>query len=267
MAKFDIILAAGKAYTTIWEERVYLARMAVVPIIIKIICMLIAVQFVEGDNLLRLTLVMLPAYFAEGWMLSHLVRLVVLGQRWPFKMTGDNKADTKMLYNRARGILAGTVCYVLINLALASYFTFFMHYIPMDMNPEETDPAVAVIGLIMMATALFGFRFVWFYIALAINVDPKLYLGVFKKLPVTFYVLGLWLVCCVPAMMGMQVLSTLIMNASGVEPEVALSPATQSAISVVRVVFDSLKNLIVTAGIAYALLEIFKLKDPRQVKK
>jgi len=264
MAKFDIILAAGKAYTTIWEERSYLARMAIVPIIVKIICMLVAVNYVEDVTLLRLTLIMLPAYFAEGWMLAHLVRLVVLGQRWPFKVTGDDKADAKNLYNRARGILSGMVSFVLINLILAAYFAFFMNFIPLEMNPEDTDPKVAMIGLGMMVSAFLGFRLVWFYVPLAVNVNPKLYLSQFSKSPTTFYLIGLWLVCFVPSMIGMQLLSSVVLDYSGVETvDDELSSVTESTLAVVKVLFDSMKNLFVTAGISYALLEMFKLKDPR----
>ncbi len=268
MAQFDITVAAGKAYTTIWEERTYLARMAMVPILLKIICVLAVVRFAEDGNLLQITLIMLPAYFAEGWMLAHLVRLVILGNRWPFQLTGDDKADAVSLNNRARGILSGMVSFVLINMVIVSFFTFFRIFVPLDIDPEQADPATAGIAFIVLLTAFFGFKFVWFYVPLAVNMNPKLYLHQFKKLPMTFYLIGLWLVCIVPAKMLMQLITSTILESAGVDStQEALPVITENSVAVIRVIFDSLKNLFITAGIAYALLEIFGLSDPREAAK
>ena len=93
MASFDIIDAAGRGYSKVWEEKTYLYQLAVIPVVIKFVCYLTIQALDWEENFIRQALVMLPSYFADGWMLSHFVRLIFLDQRWPFKPSGDPEKD------------------------------------------------------------------------------------------------------------------------------------------------------------------------------
>ena len=157
MQSFDITVATKNAYLTIWQARSYLLKMALVPLTIKTICMFLSLQYGEDNNILRMSLFMIPAYFVEGWFLAHLVRFVVLGQRWPFQSSGNKEADLPQLYNRARGILSGTIAFVLTNLIIAGYFSLFMQYIPLEIKPEEADPQIAAMGFLMLVSSFFSF--------------------------------------------------------------------------------------------------------------
>ncbi len=264
MSHFDIIESASKAYTTIWEERVYLAKMAIVPLVVKMICVFITLEYVDGNNIIRQALVMFPAYFTEGWLLAHLARFIVLGQRWPFKPSGDTKSDILMLHERARGVLSGTVCFILVNFAMAGFFTLFMYFIPLGVKPEEVPPESAMAGLFLSIMSLFLFRYVWFYIPLALNVAPIYYLRKVQKISITMRMIGLWILCFIPAMILMQFLSTAIIGPNNA-PE-AMSMATEISVTIVRVVIDTVKNMLVTAAMAYAIMGLFQLKNPAEDK-
>ena len=73
--------------------------------------------------------------------------------------------------------------------------------------------------------------------------------------------LGLWVVCFVPAILCVQILSSFILGISGGLEGQELSSAGELAIVIIRVVFDMLKNMLCTAGIAYAFIEMFPIKN------
>ena len=259
MASFDMILAVGHAYQRTWLERSYLMRMALIPLLIKYICYTISLTYIGPDNIIRVSLVMLPAYFAEGWLLAHWARTIILGHRWPFRPSGDEKADLVQLHERGRGIVSGMVAFTLINLLMAGYFAFFMSYIPLDMDPKTADPKIAGIGIFMMVSSLLLFRFVWSYIPLAVNYPFQEFVKKMKSLGPTFPMIGLWLVCFVPPVMALQVLGGLLQSLA-VEGDVAV--IADALTMFVRVSLDMVKNVLCTAGMAYAFIEFFKWKNP-----
>ena len=255
MASIDIITVAGLAYKKTWDERVYLLPMVVIPLLIKYLCLTLADIFVEDNNILRMSLIMIPAYFVEGWLLAHWARTIMLDHRWPFKPSGDDSQDLKKISERARGILSGSVSFLLINILMAGYFAFFMSYIPMDINPEEADPSVAFAGAIMMVSTLLLFRFIWFYIPLAVNIAPASLIEKVKPLRITFQMIGIWLVCFIPSIMVLQFIGGAL---NGTIEEGGSNQIIDSLITCLHVILDTVKNLICTAGMAYAFMALLK---------
>ena len=256
MASFDLVTAAGNAYIKTWTEREYLFRMALVPLLIKYIFYSISVLYFGSDSIIRLSLIMIPAYFAEGWLLSHWVRTIVLNHRWPFRSSGNNEKDHVQIQDRARGILGGTVSFVLINLLMAGYFAFFMSYLPADMNPQQADPKVALAGVVMIISLLLLFRFIWLYVPLAVNAPMDAVFKNLKPMMTSFAMMGLWLVCFVPAAMALQFIGGGLESLAGDTPIAAM----EGLILFTRVLIDMVKNLLCTAGMAYAFMAIMGWK-------
>ena len=71
-ANFDFVGVTNQAYHTVWMNRTSLLKIAGLPLMIKFGC-LAAILFLgfEGQ-ILRHGLIMLPAYFAEGFLKFHL---------------------------------------------------------------------------------------------------------------------------------------------------------------------------------------------------
>lgn len=259
MASFDLVTAAGNAYIKTWNEREYLFRMAIIPLLVKFTFYAISVFYFGTDNIIRLSLVMLPAYFVEGWLLAHWVRTIVLDHRWPFQPTGNEKHDMKQIQNRGRGIMSSTLAFTLINFLMAGFFAFFMSYIPLDADPQTADPKIAMVGILMMAMSFVLFRFVWLYVPLAVNEPLEQVFQNLKSLRITFSMIGVWLVCFVPAIMVLQVLSAGLSNMAGENP----IPLVQGVIMFLRVFLDTVKDIICTAGMAYAFIELFGWKKKK----
>ena len=267
MVSIDIVDTATRAYQKVWRERKYLARMALVPLLIKYVFFAIAITYVEPGNVIRMGLILLPAFFAEGWFLAHWVRTVIVGHRWPFRSSGDMEADMEHLHIRAQGVIRGMVAFVVINFLMAGYFAFFMHFLPADLliseeAAQEADPNIAVIGLVMAVSMFLLFRYVWSYILLALNLPLRGFMRAVQPLRVTFIFIGVWLMCFVPTILILQGMTLSFLSTLG---EGGVNGVLQGGIIFFRVVLDMIKNLLCTAGLAYVVAALLgvKIKDDR----
>ncbi|MEM6811574.1 MAG: hypothetical protein AAF549_03810 [Pseudomonadota bacterium] len=259
MANFDIISAAGYAYEKSWKERNYLAKLVFVPFVIKTILYILALNIFEPDDILKLTLVMLPAYFVEGWMLSHWVRTLLTDHRWPFVPSGDLKKDQMKIEERAKGVLAGTLSFVVINFLMAGFFAAVFFVMPPDMDPEQADALYGSFALGVIIIMFVLFRFTWIYIPAALNIPLKKYIHLTNPVMFTLSLIGVWLVCFIPPMMIMQLVASIGLSATGAESETVGVNVFEAFL---RVFFDTVKNIIVTAGVAFAFQQV--LNPPKK---
>jgi hypothetical protein len=262
MARIDILGAAQAAYMTAWQERAYLLRLAAVPFLLKLFCYVLADRFTGESNYLRFTLIMLPAYLVEGWMLAHLARLVAFGHRWPFRPTGNMEEDMAVLAERARGILSGMVVYVLINmgvgLMVAVASQYFLQFMP-DGAASPADmhipPQAALLSLAFLAFLFWGFRLLWLYIPFALNMPPLHYLNGLRGLPSSLQLIGLWLACFVPVLLVLRFAAGLF---GGLAGAAGGADAGSFVMVLLTILADSLKSILSTLGITAALMQVFK---------
>lgn len=255
MASFDIIHIVGKAYKTTWAERRYLLPMLMLPFVIKLGCYTVLASFDDNKSLWWSGIILLPAFFFEGWLLSHWVRTIMTGgvHRWPFRISGNEAKDRVEIQSRGRGIMGGTVAYVLLNFLMSGYYAFLLPYIPTDMDPQHPDPNVAMVGVVMIITTLLLFRFLWLFIPLSMNLSLNHAIEKLKPMNLTFKMIGVWMICVIPAFVTLQLFSELILSAS---PDAGSNAFSNTAVLVFRIVIDMVKNLIVTAGMAFVFLSI-----------
>ncbi len=261
MVKLDILTIAIDAYKKSWASRRYLLRLAAVPLALKLFCFTIASQYVSGNgNYMGFMLIMVPALVAEGWMLAHYTRFLILGQTWPFRATGNMDADMAVLADRARGILGGMIVFVLINMAVGFLNELVVRtmgpYMPEspDTQMVEVPPHIALLSVILVGFIFWGFRLLWLYIPYALNMTIKPYLAGIKGLSTSLHMLGLWLLCFVPFIILLKILSALI-----VAPFSHLLGADIGGFFsiIFSVVTDTFKSIVTTAGMAFALRAIF----------
>lgn len=261
MAKFDIINAAGHGYSQVWAERHYLMRLAFIPICLKFAALVTIFALGVEDQQIRMTLVMLPAYFAEGWMAAHFTRLVYFGQRWPFTPTGDARKDDANLMDRARGILSATVIYVLIQMVMAGIMAGMLAAQMDEIDPDRMDMKMGAILLFVFT--LWAFRFMWLYIPAAANLDLADFTRRLGGFGVSFYMIGVWLVCFVPGMVLMM---------GGTFP-VIFDDSGQAGIwlklcgLVVQSALEAIVVLLVTGAMAYGIREIYQNHDGGKPEK
>lgn len=231
---FNIMDAAGYGFYRVWGERVYLLKLATIPLLIKFACMIaVMVLEIEG-NILRQGLILFPGVLAEGWVLAQFLRTLLKGERWPTILPADidDKILDKLLM-RARGIVAATLAYGLISLAL--YMIRYLAFGLMlgdfqathddvsdllarpelgsqekaDMNPWMIFPLLlSVVGL------LWGFRLLWVYIPLSILMPVDEYLRKIRGIMTSVKMIILYFCTMVPVMFVLIVISRLVFGIS-----------------------------------------------------
>jgi len=261
MQRIDIIKSSGLAYQATMRERAYLLKLVAIPLLVKLIFYFFAIQYTADDNILSRATILLPAYILEGWMLSHWARTLLTDHRWPFVPTGNQSQDLVTIKRRASGVMGGTVSFALINILMAGFYAAIFMIMPMDlsreMTPENTDPTLGLIGLLILALMFFLFRFVWLYIPLALNMPFQRYVRETSNFKFTFGIFGVWLVCFVPAIFLMQFIYGALYS---IEGTTELAQPYEMLYLVTRVVLDTVKNIIVTAGIAFAIKDYLAWK-------
>lgn len=259
---FDLITCVGKAYSFVWAERAYLLRLALLPFIAKLFFFTLAYTYGGQENLVRTTLIMVPAWLVEGWMLAHFVRLILLGQRWPFIPTGNRAVDLPVLQSRYRGVMSGLVMYTFIQVIIGGWFALLMYAVPVSLTqpPSETTvtPQMAMLASVLLGLAVYFFRFVWMFVPVSVAMPLRPALRTIAGgVGFSLRTLGVWLLCAVPAMVILQTLLALSFSAMGPDN------GTLLGITVVCKVFlDIIKNLLCAAAMTFAFQEIFggKLK-------
>ncbi|MCB1556091.1 MAG: hypothetical protein KDJ15_02135 [Alphaproteobacteria bacterium] len=260
MPSFNVIDAAGNGYRTIWEERFYLLRLALVPVLIKLVCQITVIALGWEEHMFRQALVMLPSFFAEGWMVAHLVRLIYLGHRWPFRPSGDEARDMAMIAMRARGVIGGMLTFTVIRFLLAGLVGVFLMIEPSVMPPEIAEhPTHAELsvsgpamlgGLFLLVASLWAFRLLWLYVPAAVDYPLGRFLRRLRGFSVSIHMLGAWMIAAVPVFFVMMSLLSILFGPyqPGTAPE-----GVQFLGACLVVVLDTVATLTTTAAIACGL--------------
>ena len=235
--KFNIMDATGYGYHRVWRERAYLLKMAIIPLLIKFACTIAVFAMGIEDNFLRQGLVMLPADFAEGWLLAQFLRTLLTDERWPIVL--DKMPDERMmsrLLTRARGIVSATLIYVLVSMAgnIMLFGSFAMlgdsAFGPLKdaenrdvagdaVRQSENIDALGTVMFVPSVLALIGliwaFRLFWLHIPFSVLMPIGQYLKVVKGFMTSVRMMMLYFCCMSPVMFIAVVLSRSFYGAFG----------------------------------------------------
>lgn len=269
MASYNVTDSAMKGYALVWNERAYLFRLAIFPLLIKFVCaMTVIINGFEFD-FVKQALLMLPSYFADGWVMSHLVRLIYLGQRWPFRPTGQPQNDMAMLRDRAGGIMAGTVSFALIEFLKTGMVGFmFVGAMPPGSVPGQVDVAAAaqtptnlataLAGLGLLAVTIWMVRYLWLYIPAAAGFSGREFLKRVGGFMGSIRLLGVWMVCSIPILFLFILVASAFM--SPFHTAAGVPPAVDFIMNTFRVAIIMITTLVSTAGMAYVIRNMFDEK-------
>ena len=200
---FDIIETSGKAYIKAWEERRYLLRLALVPMLSKALCAAAVIIMGFEGKIFSQTLVMLPAYFFEGWLIVHIARLIFFDERWPLKLSGNTEQDILYLSERSRAVFSGIILYVLTYMAFYAALGFVTMSLPFEEGqaPKEMpEPSLAIflVAIIVILGIVWLFKFFFLYLPIAIDASITSYLKMLPGLQSSLFLIGMYLISCVP---------------------------------------------------------------------
>lgn len=260
MKGFDLIDSASFGYKTVWQERKYLARLAIVPIVIKLICTVVVFSFGYEENFLRQGLIFLPAAFAEGWLLAQFLRTLLNLERWPTKLS-DTISDAQMsaLLLRARGIMAATILFALtafLTYGLKEIFLVFYTMSGGSLDPNSVaaeqvppNPLYFIPAFILIVASIWIFRYMWLYIPASVLMPLGDFLKKIGGIMASVRMMGVFLVAVMPCAILFIFLSKIVIVLSGT----ADSNFAQFLILIIGVLIDTLISLLTTASMAYAL--------------
>ncbi|MGZ9107235.1 MAG: hypothetical protein ACXW4B_00235 [Micavibrio sp.] len=267
MKPLDVINSVDFGYRLAWAERHYLLRLAAVPLFVRLVCLLAVVGLGWEQEYLRRALIMLPSFFTEGWLLAHLVRLVFHGQRWPFRSSGDKAQDEALLLDRAHGIMAGTLFYVVIKflmtgclaIALSVQMAAQSELAVVAQTNTDPNPIIILISLAVMVLTLWGFRFIFLYIPAAAGISAQFIIRARQGFLLSIQMLGVWMVCSIPfVLLTMIVISAVIPS----EPGAALPMTARIVFLLLEVVTETLIAIVSTAAIAAGLRNMIENPKP-----
>lgn len=218
---FEIMDAAGYGYYRIWKERAYLLKLAAIPLFIKFACTIAIIALGLEDDILRQGLIMLPATFAQGWVLAQFLRTLLMNERWPIMLpeVPDERVIGKLL-DRARGIIASVLVYVLLGmLAYVMRYALF-EWMPSTEEIENAQNAIkeseeahsssnmgegaAIAFLTLIPTVLgiaamiWAFRFMWLYIPFSVLMPVRDYMKALSGFMPSVRLLILFFSCMAP---------------------------------------------------------------------
>lgn len=268
MKSLDIIDSASFGYMTVWAERRYLAKLAVVPVMIKLVCAVVVFALGYEANFLRQGLVSLPAAFAEGWLLAQFLRTLLLHERWPIYLL-EEPSDQQMsaLLLRARGIMSATIMYALITLAAYGIKEIYAWFYAIaenagktgaDGNMTDGNPWMFIPALAMIYFSIWIFRMLWLYIPVVVLMPVRDFLSQIKGFVVSLKMMAIFLVSMVPCFLLAVLLSNVLASAvGGFETDQG-----RFIVVVINVLVETVVNLIATAAMVYAFRHILP-KHPK----
>ena len=270
MKSIDVISSVDYGYRLVWAERSYLLRLATVPFAVKILTYAAIIALGWEQEYIKAALISLPSLFAEGWMLAHLVRLVFLGQRWPFSPKGDPESDRAELMDRAYGITAGTLFFVVIQFlvsgirALTAEIARPMieqaHMQAQTGTAAEPDPIPALIAFMIVFTAISAFRFIFLYIPASVGIKARVLAPPERGFLLSIQAIAVFLVCFIPcSFVALFIMSGLIPDAAENMTGPINIPFTNRAGMAILESFTSVViSLIVTAAMAHGILSMIE---------
>ena len=205
MALFSITDAAKYGYATTWENRETIARHAMLPLMIKLGSLAAILLLGIEQNYLRQGLILLPSFFAEGFLVAFILKSILTGR--------DLNADPRTIdATIARNLIASMIIYVLIKLMLS--LTVGMTFLNMEQQAaliEQSteapppDAAMFLSTLFMLGFSIWAFRFLWFYIPAALGESLSAFWVRINGFNSSLTMIGCWLLCFLPFGIAMMI--------------------------------------------------------------
>lgn len=226
MGSFDFIDAATQGYRFFMIHIGVLARLAVIPVLLKVSGFVAAYLLDFDDNLLRQGLFLVPSFLAEGWVVAVAVRWAIYDDLWPVALTGNQKQDMARLDARAQTLLSAAVMFALVQVVIAAVSGVVMgDIIAGTAAGAETDTQTGGSGLALLVSLgiltamIWGFRFLWMHVPLALDIDLKDYIRMKSGLSLSLSMIGTWLLCLIPLAAIVLLLLDLVRMGAGVDPD------------------------------------------------
>lgn len=233
MASFDFIEASAKGYSFTWQERGYLARVALPVLFVKTVCLLGVFVLGLQEQYVRQGLVLMPGHIVEAVFVVGLIRyalyreaMFIWGKSVPVPPTDEKYAPYQGWLNRKQCVQGGIVMYVLLKVIIIGISAGILDnlVVPGGAMPMPADEPVLppLLGAVVLFSLLIAFtwvfRLVWLYIPIVMGIPLREFLKRISGLQSSVYMIATWLICFLPLIVvlvvGIQIFSGLLTNGS-----------------------------------------------------
>lgn len=216
MASFDIVAATKHGYSSLWQRRALVVRLAAIPVFVKIMSYMFILGAGLETNFLRQGLILFPAYLLEGYLICTLVRVTIFTHE-PLIQPPGSAADS---YYRQRGrdIQAGAVIYTLIKLLASLLIALVYMSAPPDQPPAsegQGNLAAFIIFAGLMAFGIWAFRLIWAEVPVALGYSIRDYLARVRGYSFSFHLFSVWIMCLLPLWLVAMLLNDMMMGVTG----------------------------------------------------
>ncbi len=248
MAPFDIIDTVGLGYQKVWTEKQFLARSAFIPFVAKTMLISATLLFGLDQEFTIQALIMLPAFLAEGWLMTVVCRLVFFDTR-----------DNSGMLSRGSPAMAGIVMYALIKYLQTGAMTFIYQDSPPDPAPAEASMESFALAFFAFAFVLWAFRYLWVYVPLSAGIPLRTVFRLLQGPLLSFYMIGVWLLCLVPFLLLMAFVTGMILEPY--ENVDQITGGIQFVLAAIQAAIDMATSVVATACMAYAFRYMLKTRS------
>ncbi len=258
MATFDFIEASSKGYKFLWDERRAIMRLAFPAAIIKFIGYILITTFDMEQNFLRHGLVLLPSFFVEGWLIAYLIRRALYNEALPFqlrakKQTAETKESGPANPERYRLMRAGIAVYVLIWLTLSFVNGMTMNGMTSEVeNIPEPSFETYLVAMALFALCMWLFRLVWLYVPVVMGYSITGFMRKAKGYTTSLYMVGAWLVCYLPFILLLMMLSDMALVVFPSESD-DISKAYEFTMAAAKIIVNLASTVVASIAIAYGV--------------
>lgn len=257
MASFDFVECSSKSYRFVWAKRVDVFRLSAMVLTLKILSFVSFVVFDVQQEVLRQGLYLLPSTLLEGWVIAH---LMIMALHYDDAEMGRKSKFLPSPGDVEKNIKASMIVYVLMKLMLSfvTGTTFEGARMAQDGPPPEPGLQGFFVAVMLIAFMIWAFRFLWLYVPMVLGCGPLEFLERFKAFVSSFSFLGVWVMCFVPLILAMLVVSEAFGMVAGVFGVGVETVFFESGLAAIQAVTDYLMSLIASIGIAYGVCSVFR---------
>lgn len=260
MFKFDFIDAAAAGYRFVIIEHQTLYHLALIPFLVKLVSFVLVVMLGLETAYLTQGLILLPSYFVEGWLIAQVLRLAVLGERWPGSLSGDQEKDAELYQERQICLKSSMIVYVLIKLiasvisGLSLESEAYIEQVKATSGEPNAISYITAIAVVMLF--IWAFRLLWLYIPMALGQRIGDFLRSIKPYSSSVYMMGTWVLCAIPVAFLLLTLSQGLGAMFGLEEGALTPPAYQYIVVLMQAFFELFTAIVSSVAIAYTIATI-----------
>lgn len=256
MRSFDFIESVGKAYTTLWEQRIVIATLALPVFLFKLALLTAVFAFDLQDNFLRQGLLLLPADFFEGILIAIIIRLALFNEHLSFRSAF-----------LVRSVMAGTALYLLLKLFASGMagIAFSEGILPQmeEQAASEGNPLAFLAAFFIFVFLFWAFRLMFIYVPVVMGWGIKDYLSKVRGYGISFVLMATWLLCFIPVvvvMIGASDILSGLLPGDGSEKE-GLS-VYRFAMLIVQVAAEIVSSALIAMAVGFGLQNMMEGEKP-----